>query len=94
MAEQWKDTVRLLRTAVKAAKSAVQCGLLDYGGKVVERAADYEEELGKLCRRLSTPANPEEDAEKQTLHQSLRLKYLQLRILLVSEACSRTRVSG
>lgn len=84
--EQWKDTIRLLRTALKTAKSCLEDLQLEHGAKLLERAAEYEDALQKFAARKTKSGHEqqafEEDEDKAAIHRMLRMYYLGLRMTL------------
>lgn len=80
-AEQWKDNTRLLRTALKAAKSCLQSGYLEHAIKILERAASYLETQEKLAKKKKDKIYAE-DEQKVKLSIGLRMEYLCLRVTL------------
>lgn len=85
-AEQWKDTIRLLRTALKTAKSCIEHMQLDYSAKVLERAAEQQDALEKLAARKTQDGKEqgatEEERDKAALCRLLKMEYLGLRMTL------------
>lgn len=82
--ERWKDTVRLLRVALRTSRHCLDTSLHDHALKVLERAADYLGDLEKQQRSRKTDAavNEEQD-DRSRLARDLRSEYLGLRMTLV-----------
>lgn len=70
-----KNSIRLLKVALKAAKVCIDNSELSGATKTLERAADYQEALSK--------ESDEESVEEYELGDSLRLEYFAVRTALV-----------
>jgi hypothetical protein len=76
-----QNCVRLLKVALRAVKGCLDCGLLEFAGKVLESAAYFEKSLANPENRIT----PEDNA----IHGRLSGEYYILRTMLVSNIFSR-----
>lgn len=84
--EQWKNRVRLVRVAIKSAKSCLEGGEIGDCSRVLERAAEHEDKLGKVLRKVQKNDLDEDYSERVTLYHALRVEYLALRMMMVGHS--------
>lgn len=93
--ERWKDTIRLLRVALKASRQCLEIHLLEHAIKILERAADCLDDLEKQQRvRTSSTIAGEEEQDRARMARDLRLEYLGLRMTLASPPLPRIWLQG
>lgn len=81
---KWKQGVRLLRVALKAAKSCLEVSQLEWCTKVMEKAADHEEQISRKADEGDGENKDEIEGEERRVYERLRIEYWNVRIALVS----------